>query len=286
MNATKIGLIGIGLMGLAMAQRLLANNCHLTVYNRTIAKLAELKETKAIIAESVEELINNSESIILMLTERRAIEALLLPQDRSINLQDRIIIQMGTIAPPESQAIANAVINAGGKYLEAPVLGSIPEVKTGNLIVMVGGEKILFDQVLELLKNFSLEPKYIGKVGDAAALKLALNQLIAGLTVSFGLSLAAIEKQGLNIEQFMGILRTSALYAPTFDKKLSRMLDRHYNNPNFPTKHLLKDTDLFLNWTAELGLDNSSLVGVREIIANSIDMGHSEDDYSAIFEAF
>jgi 3-hydroxyisobutyrate dehydrogenase len=150
---------------------------------------------------------------------------------------------------------------------------------------MAGGEKTLFDRSLAVLKNFSQEPKYIGKVGAAAALKLALNQLIAGLTASFALSLAAIEKQGLDVEQFMSILRTSALYAPTFDKKLSRMLDRNYNNPNFPTKHLLKDTDLFLDWAKELDLDASSLEGVRKMIAKSIDLGLSEGDYSAIFEA-
>jgi 3-hydroxyisobutyrate dehydrogenase len=277
MSDLKIGLIGTGLMGLAMAKRLLSQGCNLTVYNRTIEKLAELRTAGAIIAPSVRDAIDNSEYIILMLTERKSIEELLL-QDRSLELKNRTIIQMGTIAPQESRSIADKITNAGGEYLEAPVLGSIPEAVEGKLIVMAGGEKTLFDRSLAVLKNFSQEPKYIGKVG-------ALNQLIAGLTASFALSLAAIEKQGLDVEQFMSILRTSALYAPTFDKKLSRMLDRNYNNPNFPTKHLLKDTDLFLDWAKELDLDASSLEGVRKMIAKSIDLGLSEGDYSAIFEA-
>jgi 3-hydroxyisobutyrate dehydrogenase len=285
MNKSKIGLIGTGLMGSAMAKRLLDRNWDLTVYNRTAEKLAPLTDTKAIIAKSVEEVINNSEYIILMLTDKKSIAEVLFSNNRSPELSDKIIIQMGTIAPRESQDISKQIIDVGGEYLEAPVLGSIPEAKMGELIIMVGGEKALFDRALELLKNFSKEPQYIGAIGRAAALKLALNQLISGLTASFALSLAAISKTGVDIEQFMGILRGSALYAPTFDKKLSRMIDRNYDNPNFPTKHLLKDTDLFLDMAAELDLDSSSLVGIKKIIAKSIELGLAEGDYSAIFEA-
>jgi 3-hydroxyisobutyrate dehydrogenase len=284
MNDRKIGLVGTGLMGSAMAKRLLLQGCSLILYNRTIEKLTEFQGTKAIIATSVDELVSNSEYIILMLTEFQAIKELLL-KDRSDNLKNRVIIQMGTIAPRESRVIADAIIEAGGEYLEAPVLGSIPEAKTGELIVMAGGEKALFDRCLIVLQNFSQEPQYIGEIGAAAALKLALNQLIAGLTASFALSLAAIEKQGLDVEQFMNILRNSALYAPTFDKKRQRMLDHNYENPNFPTKHLLKDADLFLVWAQDLGLDSSSLAGVRKILLKSIDLGLAEGDYSAIFES-
>jgi 3-hydroxyisobutyrate dehydrogenase len=285
MNKPRIGLIGTGLMGLAMAQRLLDNNWYLTVYNRTTEKLTPLVDSKIVIAKSVEEVINDSESIILMLTDKNAIAEVLFSNYQSPNLINKIIIQMGTIAPKESKEVSKMIIDIGGEYLEAPVLGSIPEAKTGELIVMVGGEKALFDRSLELLKNFSKEPQYIGMIGNAAALKLALNQLIAGLTSSFALSLAAIAKSGVDIEQFMGILRGSALYAPTFDKKLSRMIDRNYDNPNFPTKHLLKDTDLFLDMAAELDLDSSSLIGIRKIITKLIELGLAEGDYSAIFEA-
>lgn len=67
-------------------------------------------------------------------------------------------------------------------------------------------------------------------------MKLALNQLIASLTVGFSTSLALLQRNNVDIDKFMDILRPSALYAPTFDKKLQRMLDREYSNPNFPTK--------------------------------------------------
>ena len=80
-----------------------------------------------------------------------------------------------------------------------------------------------------------------------------MNQLIAGLTSSFSLSLSLIEKEAVDVDQFMEVVRSSALYAPTFDKKLDRMLERDFSNPNFPSKHLSKDTKLFLDVAKQLG---------------------------------
>ena len=116
-------------------------------------------------------------------------------------------------------------------------------------------------------------------------MKLALNQLIAGLTSTFALSLSFVQQQGVDVEQFMNVVRQSALYAPTFDKKLDRMCDRNFENPNFPTKHLLKDTNLFLNQAAELGLNTKSLEGIKQIIEQAIAIGLAEKDYSAIYSA-
>ena len=83
----------------------------------------------------------------------------------------------------------------------------------------------------------------------------------------------------------MQILRQSALYAPTFDKKLQQMLDGNYANPNFPTKHLLKDTTLFLTEAQSVGLNVSSLEGVRKVLEMAQQLGLSDADYSSLFAA-
>lgn len=122
------------------------------------------------------------------------------------------------------------------------------------------------------------------QVGTGAAVKLALNQLIASLTVGFSTSLALLQKNNTDIDKFMEILRPSALYAPTFDKKLQRMLDREYSNPNFPTKHLLKDVLLFTKEAEAAGLDTSMLVGLQRVISSTVDRGLDFTDYSAVHE--
>ena len=278
----KVGFLGTGLMGLPMAQRLLDANIELIAYNRTPSKLEGLKAAGAAIAEHPHEAIAMCECVILMLTNASAIRSVLLSDSSQQQLAGRTVIQMGTITPTESRAIREEVVAAGGDYLEAPVLGSIPEAKAGKLIVMVGGSPEQFQHWLNLLQYFGSEPVLIGSIGAAAAVKLALNQLIASLSAAFALSLGFVEQQGIDVDLFMKILRGSVLYAPTFDKKLQRMLDRNYSDANFPTKHLMKDTDLFITEAKSVGLNVSSIEGVRKILEMALNTA-SEEDYSSIY---
>ena len=162
------------------------------------------------------------------------------------------------------------------------MIGSILEARKGKLIVMVGASSEQFERWSGLLSCFGPEPLLIGRVGQAAALKLAMNQLIASLTSAFSLSLAFVQCSGVSTDRFMDILRQSALYAPTFDKKLRRMLERDFSDPNFPTKHLAKDIGLFITAARLLDLDIAGIEGIRKIVEKAVFQGRSEEDYSAI----
>ncbi|MCY7320428.1 MAG: NAD(P)-dependent oxidoreductase [Phormidesmis sp. CAN_BIN36] len=280
----KISFLGIGLMGLPMAQRLIDAHYSLTVYNRTSSKLDSL-QAGATIAPSATAAIAASDCVILMLTDASAIRELLLSDSSRSQLAGRTVVQMGTISPTESQVIRDEVVAAGGDYLEAPVLGSIPEARSGSLIVMVGAEPDQFAQWAALLATFGSDPVLLGSVGSAAAVKLALNQLIGSLTSAFAVSLGLVMRQGVDPDSFMKILRKSALYAPTFDKKLQRMLDRDYQTPNFPTKHLKKDIELFISAARSSGLETDGVEGVHQILTKAMSMSFAEMDYAALFSA-
>lgn len=279
----NLSLFGIGLMGTAIAHRLLQQGHTLTLYNRTQREFPDLQAQGAALAETVEAAISASSILILTLSDAQAIQDTLLQP--GLNLNGKIILQMGTIAPQESQAIAQTIQTLGGTYLEAPVLGSIPEAKTGTLLIFVGASQNLFEQMLPLLKDLSEAPRYIGEIGTAAATKLALNQLIGSLTSAFSVSLALIQNSGVHLETFMDILRQSALYAPTFDKKLQRMVEQNYHNPNFPAKHLLKDMRLAQTTAATYGIDTQIIDAVIAITEHSVQQGQGEADYSVIFSA-
>ncbi|AFZ43304.1 6-phosphogluconate dehydrogenase NAD-binding protein [Halothece sp. PCC 7418] len=279
----KIGLLGTGLMGQAMAQTLLAADYSVMAYNRTAEKLDPLKEKGCAIARSAAHLISNCDCIILMLSDAPAIREVVLATESAQELSGHTIIQMGTIAPKESRELQSEIVSSGGDYLEAPVLGSVPQAQSGTLQVMVGGTQEQFDQWNAVLSAFG-KPFLVGEVGKAATLKLALNQLIVSLTGAFSMSLAFAQQEGLDVEMLMSVLRESALYAPTFDKKLKRMVSHDYSNPNFPTKHLLKDTRLFLDAAKTEGLTVSALQGMETILEAALDLGLGDEDYSALFE--
>ena len=266
-----------------MARRLQSAGHQVYGWNRSAEKLDALVADGIKPTATPTSAIAASRLIILMLTDAAAIHATLFSPEATGQLAGRTVLQMGTIAPQESKAIAQAVQTAGGDYLEAPVLGSIPEAKNGNLIVMVGATPDQFDQWQAVLECFGPNPQLMGPVGAGSGVKLAMNQLIGSLTTAFAMSLGLVQQEAIDIEKFMAIVRQSALYAPTFDKKLGRMCDRNFANPNFPTKHLLKDMNLFVQAAETFNADVAK--SVAQIVEQAVHNGLADQDYSAVFAA-
>jgi 3-hydroxyisobutyrate dehydrogenase len=285
-----IGIIGIGLMGHAFVKRFLSQGFTVRIYNRSQDNIKDLTESGAIICTTADQLISASCTIILMVSDADAINNLLRLdkpgdiQSKSITLLDKTILQMATISPRQSKELSEAIASCGGRYLEAPVLGSIPEAETGTLIIMAGGSKDVFDDVLTVLQVLGTAPRYIGETGSAAALKLAMNQLIASLTAGFSLSLGYAIRNGVDTNLFMETVRESALYAKTYDKKLQKYLHRNFGAANFSTRHLLKDIRLFIDDAKAAGLNTDALEGIERITSMTVENGMDLMDYSSIYE--
>ncbi|MEP6959499.1 MAG: NAD(P)-dependent oxidoreductase [Nitrospirota bacterium] len=279
-----IALLGTGLLGRAIAKRLQSVGHTVTVYNRTATKALPLQACGITVATRPEQAIAQADCVVLMLADAAAIRAVLLTPASLAVLRGKTVIQMGTIAQEESLALQAEVEQVGGSYCEAPVLGSLAEAEAGTLLVMVGGTEGQFVQWGPLFRSLSREPRLIGPAGKAASLKLALNQLIAVEISAFALSLGLVQRAGVPVDTFMAILRGSALFAPAFEKKLPRLLTRDYQHPNFSTRHLLKDVELFLREASGYALTTSSLEGIRPVLERTIAQGLGDSDYSAIFE--
>jgi 3-hydroxyisobutyrate dehydrogenase-like beta-hydroxyacid dehydrogenase len=149
---------------------------------------------------------------------------------------------------------------------------------------MVGGTPEQLERLEPLLSRLGREVRLVGEVGKAAALKLALNQLIGSLTAAFATSLAFARAEGVPPGLFMEVLRPSALYAPTFDKKLGRMLDGEYSNPTFPLRLLRKDLDLFVRAATVAGLAPRITEAVLEVVDAAAERGFADADYAALAE--
>jgi 3-hydroxyisobutyrate dehydrogenase len=280
----RVAFIGTGLMGRPMAERVLAAGHELIVYNRTVEKAEPLARKGARLAHSAGEAIEAGECAVFMVKDGSVVRELLSDEGYIPSLGGRTVIQMSTIAPVESVKLMQDVRGAAGDYLEAPVLGSVPQAEQGSLMVMVGGNAEQLDRWGDLLRCFGPEPRLVGPVGHAAALKLAMNQLIGSLSTAFSLSLGMVRRKGIETELFMDILRKSAFFAPTFDRKLPQMLSRDFASPNFPAALLLKDLDLARAEAGGLGLDTTALDGVREIVKKTVEEDRGREDYAALYE--
>ncbi|MFQ6538363.1 MULTISPECIES: NAD(P)-dependent oxidoreductase [Aphanothece] len=276
-----IALLGTGLLGTAIGQRLLSQQQPLQVWNRDPDRVQPLLALGARAAATPGQAVSQSDWVITVLSDGAATRSVLLDQVGAALAGCRVV-QMGTIGPGESRELADAIQQRGGAYLEAPVLGSRAEALAGRLQIMAGGGDELFQQALPLLSLLGEEPQLMGPLGAGLETKLALNQLIASLTHAFSLSLHLVQAAGVDGERFMGLLRQSALYAPTFDKKLAKLLAHDYANPNFPTAHLRKDLRLFQEAAAAYGLDGSALEGLANLLERARGTPLDAMDYSSL----
>jgi 3-hydroxyisobutyrate dehydrogenase len=281
----KTAVLGLGLMGSEIALRLKRQGREVICWNRGRTHRDAAARRGLDLAQTPAAAVAASELVVLVLSDAAAIKDTLFDPADPVNLRGRVLIQMGTIAPDESRAIAERVASLGGDYLESPVLGSLPEAREGTLILMAGGDRDLFERCGPLLRDLSRDPRLIGPIGQAAAIKLAMNQLIAGLTASFASSLALVRREGIDVEQFMMLLRGSALHAKTFDKKLDRYLGHDYVGATFPLKHLLKDVRLFARVGEAAGLDTRVISAIEAVCADAAAAGFADQDYSALYEA-
>ena len=277
-----IALLGTGLLGEAVGHRLLSQGCDLRVWNRNPQRCQGLLESGATpIAHLSDGASAGCDAVITVLRDgqvTRNVVAELGP------LGGSCVMPMGTMGITEIRDLAADVQTQNGRCLEAPVLGSRPQALQGSLLVMAGGEPELFEQQRPLLNLLAEDPLLVGPIGSGAATKLALNQLIASLTHAFSLSLRLVQQAGVPVETFMSILRPSALYAPTFDKKLQRMLDGHYADPNFSTALLRKDLRLFLEEATAAGLQSKGLHGLDSLLQEAKGGDLDDLDYCALHE--
>lgn len=278
-----IGIAGAGTMGAALARRFLTRDYQVHVYNRTPEKVRPLQESGARPATGPEQLLERVPVVLNLLRDGGATRQVLLAA--GLDWQGRLLIQMATIAIEESRSLAQEITDRGGQYLEAPVLGSVPQVMSGELMIMVGGRRCLFDAQQPLLQVLTeRDCVYVGPVGSAAAMKLAFNQLIASLTTAFAASHAFLKKEALPMDLFMDLLRKSALYAPTFDKKLTMMEARHFDPTNFSLENMHKDIRLIESAFQSRGISNLVLQAVRTIVERSMEKRMGDADYSALYE--
>ena len=278
---TRVTLLGTGLLGTAIGIRLLECGVELKVWNRNTDRCSLLVEEGAKLLDQLDSGIQGCSAVITVLRDGPVTAEII----RDLGpLDQACVIPMGTMGIQESKDLAQQVIQQQGTYLEAPVLGSRPQALNGTLLVMAGGKQNLFDQQKPLLQHLSQQPMLVGPVGSGAATKLALNQLIASLTHAFSMSLRLIQQSEVDVETFMQILRPSALYAPTFDKKLQRMLDAHYTDPNFSTALLRKDLDLFLKEAITKEINTTGLNSLMALLDESTGSSLDDMDYCSLHE--
>jgi len=207
---TAIAVLGLGAMGRAISHRLLGAGHELSVWNRTSGRDDELVTAGARRAGSAADAVRNAEVVITMVTDPPALEGVLFGPDGAAPAipQSATLIDMSTVGPTEIASVAERL--APVPVLDAPVLGSVPSVETGKLVILAGGDREVFDRHTELLSILGT-PVYLGASGSGAMLKLVNNAASTATLVALGELLALTDRAGLGTDDVLKGLEVGPL---------------------------------------------------------------------------
>lgn len=277
-TAPRICILGYGRLAEALAERLGQACSGISVFARRPPREGA---NSVHFFGDVRQAIDGARFVLAVTSDFASITAILQDID---HLDGKTFIQISTLSPSQSLAVEKEVKARRGRYVESPVLGSRPEARSGTLIAMAGPAANIDDDVSAFLRSYSNKRIVFDVVGQASALKLIFNFLIGALTASFSVALNAVEENGIDADQFMDLLRESALYAPTFDKKLKQMMTGQYANPNFPAEHLKKDLKLFGEVARLSPLATAFVSAISDIATAAAERQETKLDYSSLHE--
>lgn len=240
--AAKVGFIGLGIIGGAMAQNLLSAGVELHVYNRSPEKARALKQGGAHCWQCPAEVAAHAELLCLCLTDESAVEEVIFGEagiEQTVRYNS-LIIDFSTISPAAARSIAQRLKELKVQYLDAPVSGGDVGARDGTLTVMAGGESEAFERAREVLEIVGRRVVHTGGSGSGQLTK-AVNQIVVGLTVAAmteGLTFAA--EAGLDVETTLRTISGGAAGSWTLENYAPRVL-RGDLAPGFKARDMLKD---------------------------------------------
>ena len=204
-----------------MGEKLLEDGYELNVYNRSGEKMKPLIEKGAKPAESPAKAASDADIIISILTNSDAVKECALGENGILNsMKDgAVYCDMSTVSAAWAEEIEQIFVMRGHRFIQAPVLGSVPQVNLKKLIVFAGGKDSSIQKIEPVLKSFSSDIFSFPSAKKSIIIKLAFNMLIAHMTVGLGQSLVFMKKCGLNPDVFMDVLGKSVLNSTLLQTK-------------------------------------------------------------------
>ncbi|HEK20535.1 MULTISPECIES: NAD(P)-dependent oxidoreductase [unclassified Mucilaginibacter] len=280
MNTTKIGWIGLGLMGTPMSKQLLKAGYPLTVYNRSKDKEAGLKEQGANTASSPKELLPQSDVVVIMVTDDKAIRDIFDGEDGLLAAEgsEKVIINMSTVSPDISKEMAQRCQQHGLSYLDAPVSGSVKQAETAQLVIMAGGEQSVFEKVKPVLETMGKLAVNVGDTGAGNAAKLAINTLLSFYTQGLAEAVILAKNNGIAPEVLLELLGNAAIANPYTKLKGEAIVNDNFK-PAFSLKNILKDLKL----SRDIGLTTPLGKTALETFEAAAEQ-HGDEDLIAIYK--
>ena len=278
----KVGFIGLGLMGAPMAANVARAGYPLTVYNRTRSKAEAHKALGAQVVDTPAEVAAQADVVITMLADAAAVQQVLFGQAGLLEGGSPTVIDMSTIAPDQSQAIAARLAQAGAKMMDAPVTGSTGPAEKGTLGILVGGEQELLAENRDLLETMGTV-HYFGPQGSGTLVKMSFNLMVGAQIVSLAEAMLLSAKGGIDLKHLGDVIADSGIASNLIRRKIPRIVAGEFD-PAFPLKHMQKDLGLMVRTSDTLGAPVPATGINHQLYTAARESGLAESEFAAIYQ--
>jgi len=281
----KIGIIGIGMLGEAVALNLLNLGHDVVVYNRTKVKTIKVKEKGAKVSDSPKIVADNSELILIIVKDAIAVREVSFGEEGIIKSKNKelVVADMSTIDSIESKKIAEEFQQNNIEKLEIPVMGGPNVAIMGKLVMMASGSKTIFDKYKIIFEKVANKVFFLGEQGVANSIKLAMNLQITMLALSLSEGITLVKKLNVNPKIFLEVLNSTYFKTGMSENKAFKMIDGNYD-ATFTLANLKKDITTMTNAAKDAKIELPMISKAEEIYKNAISEGLGDLDYTGIIE--
>ena len=269
----KVGVIGLGIIGSRVAERLRSSDRHVYVWSRSPKPVPNFLSSPA-------EITQLATVIQIFVTNGEALLDVVGQLDGRLT-KKHVIINNSTVDPSAAIKAGELVEAQGASYLEAPFTGSKEASEKGALVYYIGGNTKILERVRPLLEVTGREIIYIGKVGDASLIKIATNMISATTVQILSEAYALTVSAGLNPDKLIEALEHNGCGSPLTGMKLPAIINREYE-PHFALKNMFKDAQFALNLANEYKVDLPALSTTASVMFRTMQKGHGEEDYASL----
>jgi 3-hydroxyisobutyrate dehydrogenase-like beta-hydroxyacid dehydrogenase len=281
-----ISYLGLGTMGSGMASNLLEAGYQLTVWNRSVEKCEPLARKGARIADTPADAARDVDLVMYSLSDDQAVEEVVFGSKGILSgiKEGQIAIDMSTVLPATSLREEEAYAKRGVDFLDAPVFGSKNESARAKLWIMAAGNKAIFEKVKPILEHLGQTVHYFGKNGNAVAMKLVGNLIVALEMEALAEGLMLAQKAGLDLNTVMKVVKVADFRSPLLVSNGQNILKRDFST-SFALKLMLKDAGLIEKFAESLSSPIPALRVAEKNLASAVALGFGKENASALIKA-
>jgi 3-hydroxyisobutyrate dehydrogenase-like beta-hydroxyacid dehydrogenase len=282
----KISYLGLGTMGAGMASNLLKGGYQLTVWDRTAAKCEPFARKEAHVAQTPADAVRDADLVMYSLSDVDAVEKVVFGEQGILSAitAQQIAVDMSTVLPATSLREQEAYEKRGVDFLDAPVFGSKNESAKARLWVLAAGKKEVFEKVKPVLEKLGQTVHYLGKNGNATAMKLVGNLMVALELEALAEGLVLARKAGLDLKTVMEVVKVADFRSPLLVANGDNILKRDFST-SFALQLMLKDANLIQQFSDAFSSPIPALRVVQKNLEDAVGLGFGKENASALIKA-